>query len=459
MDAAIKFLTLFLGLVAGPQEVHVQAAEDVMAVELRLDGRAVARREEPPWRFEIDFGSRLLPRELTAVAFGPDGGEIGSTTQQLNRPRAPVEARILLERDAEGQPVTARLSWQGRESRYPLATRVLLDGAELVVVDPESIPLPATDPRELHLLQAEMSFAGNITAKAQVRFGGVYGEEVDTRLTALPVVVERRLPRGTETGEWFERNGAPLKIAAIEKGPAEVLIVRGEGVAQALESLPGVSQGLGTTAVSSATGRISLNQADVGATASLEERLRRLMTLEGESRLRLVLPVAKRVRHPYLEMKLFATSPAITNEQGGLYWALMQRIHLPGTEDEQRLADAVAIAGLRAAAEDRRRTVILTLAAEAEDASRFDPETVRSYLERMGVPFSLWLVGTGLAVDSAWGAPVAIEGLQDLRRAVRDLEKSLDRQRIVWLEGAHPTDQIGIRPNAPFRALGAAPGR
>ena len=64
----IEFLTLFLGIVAGPQKVVVAADTQVAGVELRLDGETIAALEMAPWEFEVDFGTELLPRKLEAVA-------------------------------------------------------------------------------------------------------------------------------------------------------------------------------------------------------------------------------------------------------------------------------------------------------------------------------------------------------------------------------------------------------
>jgi hypothetical protein len=52
----IAFLTLFLGLVTGPQAVAVDPGAGVATVELALDGRGVASLEHAPWSATVDFG-------------------------------------------------------------------------------------------------------------------------------------------------------------------------------------------------------------------------------------------------------------------------------------------------------------------------------------------------------------------------------------------------------------------
>lgn len=119
----IEFLTLFLGLVGGPQVVEVAVDSRVAAVEMRLDGEQIGRLETAPWRLEIDLGPRLAVRELVAVAFDDSGIELGRAAQYLNRPRPLAEAGILLERDEAGKAVAARLTWGSVVGRLPIRKR------------------------------------------------------------------------------------------------------------------------------------------------------------------------------------------------------------------------------------------------------------------------------------------------------------------------------------------------
>jgi hypothetical protein len=64
----IAFLTLFLGLISGKQEVAVAVHGPVSAVELLLDGTAVAHLGRPPWSTRVDLGPQLEPHELVARA-------------------------------------------------------------------------------------------------------------------------------------------------------------------------------------------------------------------------------------------------------------------------------------------------------------------------------------------------------------------------------------------------------
>ncbi|MEM9598361.1 MAG: hypothetical protein AAGD06_29115, partial [Acidobacteriota bacterium] len=83
----VEFVTLFLGLTFGVHPVQLTVTGDPVRVELRLDADVVATLDEPPWRAQVDFGSRLTPHELEAVAIGSDGAELGRARQWLNLPR------------------------------------------------------------------------------------------------------------------------------------------------------------------------------------------------------------------------------------------------------------------------------------------------------------------------------------------------------------------------------------
>ncbi len=453
----IEFVTLFLGLASGPQVVEVAVGEPVAAVELRLDGRAVARAEEPPWALEVDLGAAPLPRRLEALALGGDGAELGRAVQWVNLPRAAAEARLLVERDPEGRPVAARLSWESRASARPTHVAVTLDGAPLAVADARRFPLPPVDPERFHVLQARLRFSDEVWAEAVAGFGGGYMDTSGTRLTALAVSVDGRArsygPRQFQ--QVLRKAGEPLRVVAVERGLADLVVVRAGAVVEAVSGLEGLSGGGAYGGVGSLN-PVSVGDAGPvvsGAVATGGDRVRRVAALAEDERLRLLVPRTKEVVRQVLRMELFPTSPEIAPEQGGFRWALGLEIALPGLEGGERLADAVAIAGLHAAAGNRRRAVVLALAGDAVDASRYGTGEVRRLLEALRVPLVVWRFGEPVADDRRWGTVETIADERGLVRAVRGLQKELDRQRVVWLEGEHlpseielPETRSGVRP-------------
>ena len=76
----ITFVSLYLWLVIGVQTVEVAVDPGVDRVDILLDGKPAATMSGEPWKAKVDFGPLLAPRELTAVAYDEEGGE-------LSRPR------------------------------------------------------------------------------------------------------------------------------------------------------------------------------------------------------------------------------------------------------------------------------------------------------------------------------------------------------------------------------------
>ncbi|MDX1501940.1 MAG: hypothetical protein R3325_06215 [Thermoanaerobaculia bacterium] len=447
----IKFLTLFLGLVSGPQTVHVAVEEPVAAVEIRVGDRVLGRMDRAPFRLDVDLGQDLLPRRLEAVAFDAEGVELGRVAQILNRPRPPAEARVILERDGGGRATAALLSWQSLEGRMPYRVSATFDGQPLDAADPSRVPLPDHDPKSFHFFHARLEFAGGAVAVAQVSFGGTGAEVIGTELTAVPVALAKRgrAPDVRKLSSWFLEGGRAQPVASIEKGPGKVVIVRCSGVQEAIERLEGrISGGYGgVTTTSGASNSGSPNIAPM-ASSTLGDRERAALALGDEVGLHLLLPRAREVRHRYLGMELFVASPEITPRQGGLYWALTQTVILSGLAEESRIADAVAIAGLQAATGSRRRAVVLIVGADAADGSRYGPAVVREFLRAVDVPLHVWRVGEDLAPLAGWPAATEIADYRDLRRAVEELRRDLERQRIVWLSGRHEPGRLTLAEGA-----------
>lgn len=203
----ITFLTLFLGLTAGlqPVAVTVSAETPVERVEIRLDGEAVAVRNEPPWRFDVDLGE-LAPHELEAVAYGPDDEEIGRSAQPINREAREASLGLALDRDVSGEPAAVLPVWRSNRYLRPDSLTLTFDGEPLPVTDPGRIGLPTTDTSELHFITAEAIAPDNDTATAELAYGGILGREVSTRNTAaaLELTGRRRLTRPTHARGLIE---------------------------------------------------------------------------------------------------------------------------------------------------------------------------------------------------------------------------------------------------------------
>ena len=437
----IEFLTLFLGIVAGPQEVALLADPQVTRVELRLDGDTVAKAEGSPWEMEINLGAVPLPHLLEAVGFDSDGDEVGRARQFLNVPRPSAEVSLILRRGV-GDGLEAQLAWENATGTSPTAKTVILDEKEVPILEGDRVDLSGIDPRQLHVLQAELWFPDLSSARGHLVFGGEYVDETSAELTAWPVALAKGSAKVSDMDRWFVSDGAPLRVVAVEKGLASLLIVRAPGVSKRLQSLIGVPQSSPqgqSSGIGPIQGRIDSSPADLQKNA---------VSFGDDTRIRLVAPRALKSAGRQVDFDLFSVSPEIRARQGGLFWILSQEVQVGGVTSKVRLQDAVTLAGLQAAGTDHRRAVLLILAAAWEDSSRFEVATVRRYLTSLNVPLIVWQLGDDAPVAAAWGAIENMSSFGDLKRAWRSLEKSLNRQRIVWLEGLHLPNAVEIAPDA-----------
>jgi hypothetical protein len=427
----IAFLTLFLGLTAGRQPVALTVQGPVAAVELVLDGAPVVRISGPNWRTKLDFGTALEPHELIARALDDKGQEVGRARQVLNLPRPPAEVEILLENDAKGQPAGAHLTWRSLTGEKPAAASLLLDGQPVPLDANAHATLPPVDPEVAHILSAEVRFGAAVVARRDIGFGGRWGDEVSTELTAVPVRLRpgKTLPAAAALQGWVLTDGKPVPVAAVEESPAQLLVVRDNEARLALEAY-------------------DRQKAGKSLQAGMSELQRFKMSLGKDDQIRFVWPSAKSFTgQEGVPAELFDASRDYIGKDGGLLWLLGRA--LPQTEKfDQRLADATAVAGLQALAGNRPRAVLLVLGYNAKDASRYDAGAVRHYLESVRVPLIVWALDKASLAAMAWGGAEDISTLPKLESTFKKLDDELAWQRILWVEGSHLPGAISLSPAA-----------
>ncbi len=423
----ITFLTLYLGLIVGPRHFELAVPESAARMVFFFMGRRPPEITQPPWAFDVDLGEAPLPHELIAVAYDGEGKPIGRAFQRLNVPHPPVEVVIALNSEG-GRVQAARLVWEAAADEALTGVRVRLDGRRIPVEDPAHIPLPSLDPKRFHHLSAEVTFRGRLRTQAAVVFGGSFLDQVDSELTA--VVVERvggdageAVPAPAEVAGWFHRRGRPLSVFAVERPPAEVMLVRDQASAESLRRLV---KGFGPSppGPSSPPGpRERL----------LERRVRSLgVGLSGDDWLRVMATQPE--RRPETGKAFFRASGDVLPVARGLGMGVAG-LRVPGDDSPERLADAVAAAGLEVSGGGRRRAVLLVVDPRTKDASALDPRKAELYLTAMRVPLAVWTAGDVEAVHRVWGAARDVSKPRRLSEAVAELKNRLDRQLVIWLEG------------------------
>ena len=438
----MAFLTLFLGLITGVHPVELTVVDpDVARVELRLDGRLVGSLNGPPWALTADLGEELVPHELTAVGFDAEGRKVGEARQWINLPRARAEVELVLEGEPEGQVERARLVWSSVDVAKPETAKVFLDGVEITGIDPRGFSLPRYDASTPHLLQAEVQL-GDTTARDQAVVGGGPGSVISRRMTALPLYLEEgaKVPTPAEMEGWIEARGRPVRVVAIDRSGADVLMV--QDLAWYLQRrLKGLRNEWLQARITSRRRPTGLKSRDV---------------------FRLLFPIPQAAGEAATRSLQFPMSPNLwtgqlieTHAQGAtkrqtadaIPQGLMVGIPVNGEREldtsNQHLADGVAVGALAAAQGQRARVLLLIAGSDEQDLSRHTPEQVRSYLAHLNVPLRVWSPEVEI-VDSGWGEVESIATRQRLERAIRDLRDFLDRQIVVWVDGLHLPQQLRL---------------
>ena len=435
----VTFVSLFLWLMVDVHPVKVAVDPSVSSVEIFLDGRSVGVATAPEWEVECDFGEVLRPHELVAVARDEAGVEIGRAIQLVNLPRPAAEVEIVFEGGSAEAPEMLRLITESVERLDPLALYVTFDGMLLPSESDGRFRLPKYDPRQVHLVSAEAYFPEGITARRDITFGGAYGGRIISELTAVPVMVDskRRITAGELQG-LFSAHGEELMVAATERMGARIYMVRDHAAWPKLRNAGRVIdrrslEVRGTT--EGDLGRV-LEEARVGEEIPPQK-----------DRFYLVVPNPT----PSRGLALFPVLQPFNIKRWGMPWLTTHVGSSKASLPSQRLAEAVALAGLRAAADGCPRAVVLVIGDDPTDRSFYQPEAVRKYLRTLRVPLVVWSTEKD-GLQSPWGTAELTNGLVSLEKASRRLLKELNRQWIVWVEGRHlPNDvelvenELGIR--------------
>ncbi len=429
----IAFASLFLGLLFGVRDVEVVVADAaVAAVELRLDGERLGVMREPPWRMEHDFGTELAPRHLEAIALDASGRELGRVDQWLNLPQPKAVANVVLERRQDDGTRVARLTWESAAGAEPESVEASLDGEPLAVGDPHRIPLPAVDEEDFHLLHVELRFEGRVASRVDLSFGGAYADEVSTEITALPLLAEtaQRPLSAAQAEGWFVKDGKPLKVLAIEKETAEVVVVLDRAFPYLVD--PGARR----------------------------YKPPKTLYLASDEKLRFLTTVPEESQGVATTFELFPISPAYGGGRADVHW-MLSRLLRPQRDRPPRPMAAVAVAGLAAFQGRHRRAVVLVPSSRPPGEGRLTPAQVRRYLDRLGVPFFVWDPASRPAPHVAvWGEASTVDSLRKLATAFEELVENLERQWIVWIDGRHLPQDVQLAPDVEgFTLLTREPSR
>ena len=424
----IAFQTLFLGLVFGFGPVQVMVSPPVVSAEVFLDGVSLGTVSAPPWELGCSFGNSPLPHELVAVGRDAKGNEVARARQWVNLPRPAAEARILLEQGKDGAPAFARLAWHTIDNAKPKRFDATFDGRELPVRDPERIPLPGVDFKRPHFLAVEVVFPKGVVARAETSLGGDVAANAATALTAVAVVVRpgKTLPPVDAMQGWFTSGGRPLRVVGVEEGHTDAVVVFDQDSSGRFRGItpPNPFSGALTTEIP-------------------------IQASKGGNRLYGLWAVPQRPQGGGAGAPgLFPFSIPLDTDVDDVR-TLIFRFNFPAAAPpQQQLANAVATAGMQAAALNRRRAVVLIVGEAPADASTISVMAARAYLESLNVPLFVWTPERRIAGLSlpGWGVPDDISTDLQLQGGVTRLQNALAAQRIVWLAGSYLPQSVTLAP-------------
>jgi hypothetical protein len=423
-ESLFTFVTLFLSLTRGLQPVELMVTGPVARVELRLDGKLAAEIKGPPWKAPIDFGAAFAPHEIVATVFDAAGHRLGSISQVINLPRPRADLEVLVERNPGGRPSRVRLAWK---SAVPFTVRqatLAIDGKPIAVGPDRTADLPSLDLRHPHLLRAEVMFSDGNTARKEIALGGEYMERSQTELTAVPVVLRDHadVPRSADLQDAFRARGTPVAVTAVEETPVTIVIVVGADVRPRWTRL---------------------------LTRYKEGRLSDTLTrrLFGTDQLVSVEPVPRSaITHAGETVTLFPTYVDAKARRYGFLDSIARYGFGVLPAKDERFAEAVAVAGLNAASGNQRRAVIAVASLYDLASSAPLAAPVRDYLRTLGVPFFVWTSDSELArrYNGPWGGIEDLSLTRSLVEANDVLLRSIERQRIVWVEGRYLPQEIEL---------------
>ncbi len=333
-------------------------------------------------------------------------------------PRPPAEAGILLERDAEGRAVAARIAWQNVMGEEPERVAVSFDGRTLPLDALGRVKIPPHASEVVHVVTVELDFGSGLRSRDDVAFGGGAGDQAQSELTAVPIRMTKKRKLAPAAFQGILRVGeTPLRIVTAEEGPASLWIVRDESATEAYGKLSGLGEGPRAPAA------LPLAKAD---------------------EVSFLWPRARAVRAGSVPTALFPSAGGLGRADGGLTF-LLSHIANPSPESLFPMyADAVAVAGLNAFESFGRRAVLLVLGRSTEDASTYKPAAVRRYLELLRVPLFVWTLEDRPPEGSPWGNVAAVGTRSGLRAAYARLRETLDSQRVLWIEGRYLPQEIEL---------------
>jgi len=431
----VVFLTLLLGLVAGPRTIELAVDDTPAAVEVLVDDVVVARLSRQPWVTSLDFGEDPMPHEVVARALDEGGRELSRAVQKVNQSPDQEALDIALERDPEGLVVAARLVWRSLAAAPAEDLSLRLDGRPLEIVGSRAA-LPRLGVDAAHVLEARAT-SDSGTRSAAVVIGGAYGGNVTAELVGVALRVD-----GARGAEEVARclggpDGKSVEVRSLEAGSPEVYLVASQQARAQLrrklfEHFPGRR---GSPALAPELAKLGMPK-------------RSRVTFYWPE----LEPASSRIGDGH-RTELLRHSEALELSSNGL-WERFSTLEPRGqvARSGSRTADATGVAVLSAAGTARPRAVVVVVSPSEPDASQFRPDQIRRLARSLHVPLHVWSLTE--PATPAWGtARTFRSSSSDILKAHWALREDLESQRIAWAQGSTALHRITLRPDCAGVAL------
>lgn len=177
------------------------------------------------------------------------------------------------------------------------------------------------------------------------------------------------------------------------------------------------------------------------------------LPVDSDTTVRMVSPWGAPVSQVETPREIFTTTQPMDARKAGALQILFETRPLGPW---YRMADAIGIAAMEAAASHGRRAVLVLTSDRGEsDLSLYDIKTIRDYLDDLGVPLHVWSFDYQSGGSASyWGpgttrieAPI-LESAEPLWAAHQPLLRTLRRQRVVWIAGRHHPGRVQLAPTA-----------
>lgn len=394
----MQILSYPIGLLIGLFPIAVDLGESRAPAHLLLDSRPVCEVTERSPGCQVDLGPDPRVHLLELLRTDGAGRVTERVARWVNRPGIEPEVLVSGSCDEKTSVCEFGVTWAHPEKLDPKKLALQLDGAKRWEEVSHRVAFPIAKGQKPQVVSCDVEFPDGTRATYSRTLYAFNPEEAQASLASVPVLAESGAGATETIAARVKEAGLPVRT--VEEAEPEVTFVMDP---RALDLM-----------------------VEMGVTTS-GERIRRWPAFGSTAfeKVRVVFPTESLPADTVKLDRLGAIFPSATR-----------------SSRFSRYADAVAAAGYGLGASPRRRAVVLVLPGFSRpNASSFTAAQARAYLEEVMVPLVVWRVGNVAAPE--WPAGPILESRRDVLKALEDLRKQIDRQRILWLEGFHDTRFLG----------------